>query len=154
MATESNDRRESFEIEDSGQVSALLPVTRRVQLLTLVSAFLTICITIGLNQSYGIFQTAYTSPETTILAPDEATSRALVAFVGTLGQGLTWAGSIVVNPLMARVRSVRYITFTGSVLMSLGLSLASLSTKVGNHGEDCKLCMLSLLMRCRRYICC
>jgi MFS family permease len=63
---------------------------------------------------------------------------ALVAFVGTLGNGLTWGGSIFVNPLLTRVEGKtfmgldgrRWITTIGVLLMSLGFGLASLSTQV------------------------
>ena len=96
----------------------------------LTSAFLTICITIGINQSYGVFQAAYTSEDGSMFQSNQATSSALVAFVGTLGAGLTWAGSVAVNPLMARVSGPRYLTVPGVLLMSLGFGLASLATQV------------------------
>ena len=67
------------------------------------------------------------SPET-IIPPSQATSRAFIAFVGTLGAGLTWGGSIYVNPLMARVKTFKPITIAGASLMSLGYFLASFST--------------------------
>jgi hypothetical protein len=51
--------------------------------------------------------------------------------VGTLGAGLTWGGSIVVNPLMARVRDVRWLTVSGVVCMSAGFGLASFGREVG-----------------------
>ena len=38
-----------------------------------------------------------------MLPPSTSKDSALVALVGTLGYGLTWAGSIVVNPVMARL---------------------------------------------------
>lgn len=50
--------------------------------------------------------------------------------MGTLAAGLTWAGSIFVNPLMERVRDKRWITVTGVGLMSLGLGLGALSREV------------------------
>lgn len=108
----------------------LLPVTRRKQLLVLISSFLTVCITIGFNQSYGVFQSYYVSDDASILAPSQAKSSALIAFIGTLGAGLTWGGSIVINPLMARTAEKRYITVSGVILMSLGFGLASLATRV------------------------
>lgn len=64
---------------------------------------------------------------------------ALVAFVGTLGAGLTWGGSIVINPLMARVEdwslgrwkgNVKWLTTAGVLCMSVGFGLASFGTKV------------------------
>ena len=110
----------------------LLPVTRRKQFLVLISSFLTVCITIGFNQSYGVFQSYYVSNEASILPLSQAKSGALIAFIGTLGAGLTWGGSIVINPLMARTKEKRYITVSGVVLMSLGFGLASLATRVGS----------------------
>lgn len=65
-----------------------------------------------------------------MLPPDAQSQSALIAFVGTLGAGLTWGGSIVVNPLMARVKDVRYLTVGGVLCMSAGFGLASLSTQV------------------------
>lgn len=116
--------------EGSDNISPRLrPVTKQRQIWVLVSAFLTICITIGFNQSYGVFQRAYSSGEGNILPPSQAKNTAAVAFVGTLGAGLTWAGSIVINPLMERVTTTRYITLCGVLLMSLGFGLASLSTQ-------------------------
>lgn len=57
---------------------------------------------------------------------------ALVAFVGTLGTGLTWAGSIFVNPIMARLelKGTRGIGVFGVLLMSLAFGLASVCTQV------------------------
>ena len=109
----------------------LLPVTTRRQALILLSSFLAICITIGFNQSYGVFQSYYNSSEQDMLPPEAQSQGALIAFVGTLGAGLTWGGSIAVNPMMARVRDVRLLTVTGVVCMSAGFGLASLGTQVG-----------------------
>ena len=108
----------------------LPPVTKRQQITVLLSSFLTVCITIGFNQSYGVFQSYYISDESNFLPPYQAKNSALVAFVGTLGAGLTWGGSVIVNPLMARSRDPRVIPIVGVLLMSLGFGLASLSTKV------------------------
>lgn len=108
----------------------LRPITPRRQALILLSSFLTICITIGFNQSYGVFQSYYTSPGQTLLPEDSQAQTALIAFVGTLGAGLTWGGSIVVNPLMVRVRDVRWLTVTGVVCMSAGFGLASFGREV------------------------
>jgi hypothetical protein len=113
----------------------LRPITRQRQILVLISSFLTIIMTIGFSQAYGVFQSYYTSPTQTLLSTN-STSGALVAFVGTLGYGLTWGGSIVVNPIMARLerrfgaKGTRGLGVLGSVLMSLGFGLASLSTEV------------------------
>jgi hypothetical protein len=108
----------------------LRPITPRRQAFILLSSFLTICITIGFNQSYGVFQSYYTSPGQTLLPEDAQDQSAWIAFVGTLGAGLTWGGSIVINPLMARVRDVRWLTVTGVVCMSAGFGLASFGREV------------------------
>lgn len=108
----------------------LRSLTRRRQIWVLISSYLTICITIGFNQSYGVFQRAYIADEYSILPPSERQNSALIAFVGTLGTGLTWAGSILINPLMERVPSNKYITIPGVLLMSLAFGLASLATQV------------------------
>ncbi|KAN0106434.1 monocarboxylate transporter [Hyaloscypha variabilis] len=109
----------------------LHPTTPRRQLLVLISSFLTICITIGLNQSYGVFQSYYTSPSQTML-PISTSSSALTAFIGTLGSGLTWSGSLLINPILARlnVKGTKVLCVTGILFMSLGLGLASLCSQV------------------------
>jgi len=110
----------------------LQPVTKNRQILVLISAFFTVLVTIGFNQAYGVFQSYYTSPSQTMLSPSARDQPAFVAFVGTLGYGLTWAGSIFVNPLMARMGTtgVRWICIAGVLLMSLGFALASISTQI------------------------
>lgn len=134
------------DVELSGQRARLVetpavelrPTTRRRQILILISSFLTIYIVVGFNQSYGIFQGYYTSDTQDMLPKSARNEGALIAFVGTLGSGLTWGGSIVVNPLLARVEGEnlmglegrRWITTMGVLLMSLGFGLASLSTQV------------------------
>jgi hypothetical protein len=112
--------------------SQLRPITRNRQILVLISSFLTICITIGFNQAYGVFQSYYISSTQTMLPKSTSSDSALVAFVGTLGYGLTWGGSIVVNPITARldVRGNRALGVLGILLMSAGFGLASLSTQV------------------------
>jgi MFS family permease len=109
----------------------LHPTTPRRQLLVLLSSFLTICITIGLNQSYGVFQSYYTSPSQTML-PISTSSSALTAFIGTLGSGLTWSGSLLINPILAwlNVQGTKVLCVTGILFMSLGLGLASLCSQV------------------------
>ncbi|TFK56446.1 monocarboxylate transporter [Heliocybe sulcata] len=83
---------------------------------------------IGINSIYGIFQEFYTSPSSSV--KDAVGQDALVALVGTVGAGLTWSGSIVVNPLIAKMRGVRWITVSGVIAMSLGLFLAGFSSKL------------------------
>lgn len=67
-----------------------------------------------------------------MLPKDTSNDSAFVAFVGTLGAGLTWGGSIFVNPIIARLgtKGTRGISVLGVIFMSLGFGLASLGTKV------------------------
>lgn len=73
----------------------------------LLSAFGSIALTIGYNQCFGIFQEYYLSESQNILSPSPASQAspptALLAFVGTLCYGLTWAGGILVNPAISRI---------------------------------------------------
>ncbi|RDW65273.1 hypothetical protein BP5796_09965 [Coleophoma crateriformis] len=122
-------------VDETGQGEAavshlILPVTRQKQIVVLISSFLTIFVTIGLNQSYGVFQSFYVSSKDGILPSSQSANNAILAFVGTLGAGLTWAGGIFVNPWMARVNNLKWITVPGVLLMSLGFGLASISTQV------------------------
>lgn len=87
----------------------------------------------GINQAYGVFQSFYTNPphpSISIIPPHEASNKALVAFVGTLGAGLTWGGSIFVNPLMARTSDLQRITMLGALGMGVGYWAASFGTRV------------------------
>ncbi|KAF2755054.1 major facilitator superfamily protein [Pseudovirgaria hyperparasitica] len=106
----------------------LLPITRKTQITVLISSFFCVFMTIGLNQTYGVFQNFYISDPNSLISANERRNIALIAFVGVLGAGLTWAGSIFVNPLMARSNDLRKLTAAGALLISLGFALASLST--------------------------
>lgn len=83
---------------------------------------------IGINSIYGIFQEFYTSPASNIKGAQG--EDALVSLVGTIGTGLTWSGSIFVNPLIARTQRVHFIMLSGVFVMSLGIFLASFSTEL------------------------
>ncbi|CZR64167.1 uncharacterized protein PAC_14064 [Phialocephala subalpina] len=115
----------------------LRPVTRQRQIVVLLSGFFTVCLVVGINQSYGVFQGYYTSSQQTMLPPSQ-NSGALLALVGTLGAGLTWGGSIAVNPLLSLIDDKKFwilrgrqcITLSGVLLMSLGFLLASLSSQI------------------------
>lgn len=128
----------------------LPPVSRAKQAAVLAAAFFAIFLTIGYNQSYGVFQEYYLS-ETQDLLPGIAADppTALLTFVGTLGAGLTWAGSILVNPLLSRIDHAAYLrdapgtvgtatpfltsralTLAGVALMGAGFLLASWATRV------------------------
>lgn len=121
--------------------------SRSYQCALLLAGFTMIFHVIGLNSIYGIFQVCrplhipetalltpnrfqefYTSPSTNIKGAQG--QDALVSLVGTLGTCLTWSGSIFVNPLVARAKYVQPIMLIGLVIMSLGICLASFSTKV------------------------
>src|ERR1700761_2049184 len=101
-------------VTPSNAQPAMRPVSRRRQTGILLCAFFDVFITIGLNQAYGVFLNYYltdgSSPKDPFLPKDEVSSKAMVAFVGTLAAGLTWGGSIGVNPIMARAKDPRWIT--------------------------------------------
>ncbi|PVH89931.1 MFS monocarboxylate transporter-like protein [Cadophora sp. DSE1049] len=128
--TTRSDRSQS-PVTAASESTALRPVSKNRQILVLVSSFLTIVITIGLNQSYGVFQAYYISPSQIILNSTD-NSPALVAFVGTLASGLTWSGSIFINPMLTRISlpQLRQLCVSGVLLMSLGFGLASISSTV------------------------
>ena len=73
-------------------------------------------------------QEFYTSPETNIKGAQG--QDALVSLVGTIGSGLTWSGSIFVNPLIGRYDNVKLISLVGAFVMSTGIVLASFATQV------------------------
>lgn len=130
---------------------ALPPLSRRKQAAVLLSAFGTIVFTIGYNQSYGVFQEYYLSSSQDVLVPSPASQAsppiAWLAFVGTLCYGLTWAGGIVVNPVISRIEhgdwandtpsnrrwrrkllrllTPKTITISGILMISAGFTLAS-----------------------------
>lgn len=116
---------------------AMRPVSRKRQMSVLICAFLDVFITIGLNQAYGVFLNYYvtdgSSPKDPFLPKSEVSSKAMVAFVGTLAAGLTWGGSIFVNPIMARSKDPRWITGSGAVMIGAGYVLASFCHKVGEY---------------------
>jgi hypothetical protein len=85
------------------QATTLPPPSRKKQAAVLISAFGSTVLTFGYNQSYGVFQEYYLSPGQDVLAPTSLSSTAMLAFVGTLCYGLTWAGGIVVNPVISRI---------------------------------------------------
>jgi MFS family permease len=126
--------------------------TRKTQAKVLLSAFGAIVLTFGYNQTYGVIQEYYLSPDQDIIVPAPALQSspptAMIAFIGTLCYGLTWAGGIVVNPLISRIEhgtwngangvngrtlpllSPRTITILGILLTSTGFTLASLCSSV------------------------
>lgn len=121
---------------------AMRPVSRKKQTSILLCAFLDVFVTIGLNQAYGVFLNYYltdgSSPKDPFLPKSEVSSKAMLAFVGTIGAGLTWGGSIFVNPIMARTKDPRWITGTGAILISVGYVIASFCHKVRRRQLVCK----------------
>ena len=108
--------------------SALEPVSKSRQATILICAFFDVFLTIGLNQAYGVFLTYYldeSANREAFLPIDQISSKPLVALVGTVGAGLTWGGSIFVNPLMARSKDPRWITLSGAILIGISYVLAS-----------------------------
>lgn len=157
----------------------LPPISHKKQAAVLASAFVAIALTIGYNQCFGVWQEYYLSPDQDVLilssshqtpfSPEDGARgsvdeqkppTALLAFVGTLCYGLTWAGGILVNPVISRIEhgiwapdtnttrsgrgrgktwrrrwggvllTNRTITVTGVFLMALGFALASFATTV------------------------
>lgn len=131
---------------------SLPPISRKKQAAVLLSAFMTIALTIGYNQCFGVFQEYYLSSAQDVLVPSPAsqplTPTALLSFVGTLCYGLTWAGGILVNPVISRLEhgtwpapaalstrpwrrrvlrllTTRTITTSGVLMMATGFTLAS-----------------------------
>jgi MFS family permease len=141
---------------EAPRASASPPVSRKKQAAVLFSAFATIALTIGYNQCFGVFQEYYLSSSQDVLVPSPATQSspptAMLAFVGTLCYGLTWAGGILVNPVIARIEhgvwapatpstrlwrrrilrllTPRTITVSGVFITSAGFALASLSSSI------------------------
>ncbi|KAI0263955.1 MFS general substrate transporter [Gloeopeniophorella convolvens] len=102
--------------------------SRKYQALLLASGFMMCFQTIGINQTYGIFQEFYTSSRSSI--SDGPGNDAFVSLIGTIGGGLTWSGSIFVGPTMSRSSSLKPVCLSGAVVMSAGLILASFAKKL------------------------
>jgi hypothetical protein len=141
---------------DLTQALALLPISRKKQATVLCSAFVTIALTIGYNQCFGVFQEYYLSSSQDVLVPSPASQAspptALLAFVGSLCYGLTWAGGILVNPVISRIEhgdwapttpstrlwgrrilrllAPRTITISGVLMVAAGFTLASFSRSI------------------------
>ena len=151
-----DDRSEVGSESDLTPAPALPPVARRKQAAVLCSAFAAIALTIGYNQCFGVFQEYYLSSSQDVLVPSPASQKspptALLAFVGSLCYGLTWAGGILVNPVISRVEegkwapttpstrlwrrrisrllAPRTIPVLGVFMTSAGFALASVSTSI------------------------
>ncbi|KAH8992475.1 MFS general substrate transporter [Lactarius akahatsu] len=108
-------------------VDGLRP-TRLYQFALLLAGFMTTFQTIGMNQSYGVFQDYYTSTNSTII--DAREQYAMVSLIGTIGSGLTWSGSIFVSLIISSGCDLRLMCLSGTTIMSLGLLLSSFATKL------------------------
>ena len=146
------DSKERMSIDTEHLSEPEYPRPSRVYQCALVLAgFFATFQTIGLNQTYGIFQASllaislsrpspvltyeryfgqdfYTSTESNIT--DGPGRYAMASLIGTIGGGLTWSGSVFVGVLISKGCNMSLMCLTGSALMSLGFILASLATKV------------------------
>jgi len=102
--------------------------SRLYQCALVLAGFFATFQTIGLNQTYGIFQDFYTSSNSNIV--DGPGRYAMTSLIGTIGGGLTWSGSVFVGILISKGCDMCLMCLSGSALMSLGFILASLSTKL------------------------
>lgn len=149
-------RSEVVSESDLTPAPALPPISRRKQAAVLCSAFVTIALTIGYNQCFGVFQEYYLSSSQDVLVPSPASQvsppTALLAFVGSLCYGLTWGGGILVNPVISRLEhgnwaptppltrlwgrgimhllTPRTITISGVLMVAAGFTLASFSSSI------------------------
>ena len=138
---------------DSTTTPALPPVSRKKQAAVLLSAFAITALTIGYNQCFGVFQEYYFSSDHDVLPASQVSPPiALLAFVGTLCYGLTWAGGIFVNPIISRIEhrtwapttpstrlwrrripcllTLRAVTILRVCVVSAGFLLASFSSSI------------------------
>ncbi len=123
--------------------------SRLYQCTLVLAGFFATFQTIGLNQTYGIFQASlpvmsmqlwiliyerrfgqdfYTSTESNIT--DGPGRYAMASLIGTIGGGLTWSGSVFVGVLISKGCNMSLMCLSGAAIMSLGFILASLATKV------------------------
>ncbi|KAF8481821.1 MFS general substrate transporter [Russula ochroleuca] len=102
--------------------------TRLYQCALVLAGFFATFQTIGLNQTYGIFQDFYTSSESNII--DGPGRYAMASLIGTIGGGLTWSGSVFVAMLISKGCDMCVMCLSGAALMSLGFILASLATRL------------------------
>ncbi|KAF8265753.1 major facilitator superfamily domain-containing protein [Lactarius quietus] len=108
-------------------VDGLRP-SRLYQSMLLLAGFMTTFQTIGMNQSFGVFQDYYTSSDSPIV--DARGQYAMVSLIGTIGSGLTWSGGIFVCLIISSGCDLRLMCLSGAAIMSLGLLLSSLATKL------------------------
>ncbi|KAI0334031.1 MFS general substrate transporter [Cubamyces sp. BRFM 1775] len=120
--------RESSRIIEGGEPPDVPQPSQTYQCLLVFAGFMMTFHVIGINSIYGLFQEFYTSPDTSIVGAQG--QDALVSLVGTIGSGLTWSGSVFVNPMIRRFDNVKFISLVGAFIMSLGLFSASFCTQL------------------------
>jgi MFS family permease len=118
---------DSASVWSESTVDGMRP-SRLYQSALLFAGFMTTFQTIGMNQSYGVFQDYYTSSDSPIV--DARAKYAMVSLIGTIGSGLTWSGSIFVSLIISSGCDLRLMCLSGATIMSLGLLLSSLATKL------------------------
>lgn len=91
----------------------------------LIGGFFAFFTVFGLSFTYGIFYEFYLTPAGPLYGEDPSK----VAMVGTLTTAITYSFSIL-QPVLRRYVSFKMLMVLGSVLFSLGLFLASVSTTV------------------------
>jgi hypothetical protein len=121
--------------------------TRLYQCALVLAGFFATFQTIGLNQTYGIFQASFLSQDFATMSPNKHSEQdfyasadsnivdgpgqyAMASLIGTIGGGLTWSGSVFVAMLISKGCDMCIMCLSGAAIMSLGFVLASLATKV------------------------
>ncbi|KAI8990640.1 MFS general substrate transporter [Trametes punicea] len=127
-AIESDNSRAEDTGSNTVEPSAVPQPSKAYQCLLVFAGFMMTFHVIGINSIYGLFQEFYTSPNSNIVGAQG--EDALVSLVGTIGSGLTWSGSIFVNPLIGRVQNIKLISMGGAFIMSLGIFTASFCTEL------------------------
>ncbi|KAG9247272.1 hypothetical protein BJ878DRAFT_532698 [Calycina marina] len=119
--------------EDRNITHELGPICRQRQLFVLIFSFLAICITTGVNQSYGVFQSYHRSPHETMLRPSARNQSALVIFgsriMGALS-ALGMAGGFVFASLSTQLD----VDFKLAMRPAFMLSVFAAFLQAGAHG--------------------
>ncbi|KAI0654437.1 MFS general substrate transporter [Cubamyces menziesii] len=118
----------NYQVNENGEPPDAPQPSQTYQCLLVFAGFMMTFHVIGINSIYGLFQEFYTSSDTNIVGAQG--QDALVSLVGTIGSGLTWSGSVFVNPMIRRFDNVKLISLVGAFVMSLGLFSASFCTQL------------------------
>ncbi|KAH9897700.1 MFS general substrate transporter [Cubamyces lactineus] len=116
------------QVNENGEPPDISQPSQTYQCLLVFAGFMMTFHVIGINSIYGLFQEFYTSADTNIVGAQG--QDALVSLVGTIGSGLTWSGSVFVNPMIRRFDNVKLISLAGAFVMSIGLFTASFCTQL------------------------